>query len=598
MNKKILINGIMVFSISLLIYMFTLFPTVPYRDSGELITSAYLLGNTHPPGSPLYMLIGKLFSFIPLGAVAWRLNVMSAFFSALTVLIVFLIMLRVTGIGNTLSSAIAALSVAFSRVFWLQAVQAELFALNGFFLALMIYIAVRINRNYRIYIWLFSYVFGLSICNHQMIILAFPAFAYFFWASSKENDFKIKSMDIISALLFFMLGFSLYLYLPVRAAHNPSLNWNDPDKLERVFSVILRRDYGTLSLNKDAMVPHTLSSMSRQLITFIVTMARQFTIPVFLVGLAGIYALHKKKMILSFFLLLIFIFSGPIFTVLANVASDNNAKAMIERFYQMPAIIFSIWVGLGTMALFEKIKADILKKLLAVILISFLILFNFHDANKSRNYLEFDYGINILDSIPENTIIFTRRDNTRNILWYLQLVEKRRPDVKMIISPMPFWWTEYAKEKWPGLKLQLNNNNEADIMAIINDNYIDYPIYSDNIESEPLGKYYDYWMPEGVIFKFVPAKRDSLDISGIKKLYNKLNTYSYRGIHDKYFRDDTFSMEIINYYSESYFNYGAIYHNRGFYNDAVREFQKAIEINPNFEDAKKLYEMDKTLIKS
>ena len=81
-----------VFLISLGFYLLTLCPTVYVGDSGEFTTAAYTLGITHPPGYPLYVLFGKIFTLIiPFGNIAYRVNLMSAFFGALSCVIVYLI---------------------------------------------------------------------------------------------------------------------------------------------------------------------------------------------------------------------------------------------------------------------------------------------------------------------------------------------------------------------------------------------------------------------------------------------------------------------------------------------------------------------------
>ena len=94
--KKILSKNylwfLLTFAIILAVYLFTLCPSIYLEDSAEYVTVAATLGIPHPPGYPLYVLLGKLFTFIPLGSLAWRVNLMSAFFGALTCAFFFLIM--------------------------------------------------------------------------------------------------------------------------------------------------------------------------------------------------------------------------------------------------------------------------------------------------------------------------------------------------------------------------------------------------------------------------------------------------------------------------------------------------------------------------
>jgi len=72
------------FLVPLLVYLRTLTPTVPFWDSGEFIATSFILGLPHPPGNPVYTMLGRVMSLIPIGSVAWKVNFMSALASALT----------------------------------------------------------------------------------------------------------------------------------------------------------------------------------------------------------------------------------------------------------------------------------------------------------------------------------------------------------------------------------------------------------------------------------------------------------------------------------------------------------------------------------
>ena len=78
-----------VFGVALLVYVFTLCPTVYWEDAGELITVSYTLGIAHPPGHPLYSILGHLFTLLPWRTIAARVNLMSAIFGALAAALVY-----------------------------------------------------------------------------------------------------------------------------------------------------------------------------------------------------------------------------------------------------------------------------------------------------------------------------------------------------------------------------------------------------------------------------------------------------------------------------------------------------------------------------
>ena len=157
---------LLVFFAPLAVYIATLCPTVYGGDSGELIAAAYSLGIAHVPGHPLYVLIGKLFSFLPLGNIAYRLNFMSAFFAALALGSLFVLQnllfvpvgkyfstpslkfsLPSQGKGGhegelpsferTILAVLAVLAFGFSETFWHYATTAETYTGGIFFFALL-----------------------------------------------------------------------------------------------------------------------------------------------------------------------------------------------------------------------------------------------------------------------------------------------------------------------------------------------------------------------------------------------------------------------------------------------------------------------------
>src|SRR3989344_4606621 len=112
------------------LYASTAAPSIYPRDSAELTVAAHTLGIAHPPGYPLYVLLGKLFELIvPWGSVAFQLNLFSAFTAAAAVTLVFLIIDTVTGsVGPAL---VAAITLATSRLFWFYSTIAEVLSLHA-----------------------------------------------------------------------------------------------------------------------------------------------------------------------------------------------------------------------------------------------------------------------------------------------------------------------------------------------------------------------------------------------------------------------------------------------------------------------------------
>ncbi|MDI6641623.1 MAG: DUF2723 domain-containing protein, partial [Elusimicrobiota bacterium] len=133
-----MVTKCILFLVSFGVYLATLSPTISTGDSGELCACSVILGIVHSPGYPLYCLIGKIFTVVvPFGNLAFRINLLSALFAALTVLFLYSIVesLLVANFNtiSKISAILSSLLLAFTKSFWKAAVQAEVFTLNAFF---------------------------------------------------------------------------------------------------------------------------------------------------------------------------------------------------------------------------------------------------------------------------------------------------------------------------------------------------------------------------------------------------------------------------------------------------------------------------------
>ncbi len=183
------------FIASLAVYTKTIAPTVPFWDGGEFIAASYILGIPHPPGSPLYILIGRLFSILPdLGmGIAWLVNFSSCLFSSLTVTAVYLVIVKAVTLnrdreGLSLYESLAvccsalagALLLAFSDTFWFNAVEAEVYALSMLCMMACTWLVLHwIERHEQSgserYLFLVAYLAFLGIAVHMFTMLVLPA---------------------------------------------------------------------------------------------------------------------------------------------------------------------------------------------------------------------------------------------------------------------------------------------------------------------------------------------------------------------------------------------------------------------------------------
>jgi len=224
-SKNRLLAGL-VFLYSFIIYVLTLAPTASFWDSGEFIAVAHGLQVTHPPGAPLYLLMGRLFSmFAPVEWISWSVNLLSALASALTVMLLYLIIVRLIkewlpkdtsswSIGDAISTyggaIIGATTFAVTDSFWFNAVEAEVYALSMFFTAIAVWLALKWSEDHdkpgnERWLVLIAYMFGLALGVHllNLLVIFFVALIIYF----KKYNFSILtfSMAAILASVSFLL---------------------------------------------------------------------------------------------------------------------------------------------------------------------------------------------------------------------------------------------------------------------------------------------------------------------------------------------------------------------------------------------------------
>jgi hypothetical protein len=234
-NKWNTIIGWLAFGIALLTYTLTVEPTLSFWDCGEYISTAAKLEVGHPPGAPLYQMIGAFFAMFASDDqyIALMVNMMSVFSSAFTILFLFWsssILLKKlisrfseTNTNNEIvilgSSFVGALAYTFSDSFWYNAVEAEVYAMASLFIALLFWLGLRWEQEMNTprgnkWLLIISLVTGLSFGVHFMALLTIPAigFLYFF---KNYKVVTVKSFLIANVVVIAILLFIFKLLLPI-----------------------------------------------------------------------------------------------------------------------------------------------------------------------------------------------------------------------------------------------------------------------------------------------------------------------------------------------------------------------------------------------
>ena len=237
-NKWNTITGWCAFAIALLTYTLTVEPTMSFWDCGEYIATAAKLEVGHPPGAPLYQMIGAFFAMFAIDAkhVALMVNMMSVFSSAFTILFLFwsssMILKKIisqyseVNKNNSIvilgSSFVGALAYTFSDSFWASAVEAEVYAMASLFIALLFWLGLRWEQDMdsprgNKWLLIISLVVGLTFGVHFMALLTIPAigFLYFF---KHYKEVTVKNFIIANVVVIAILLFIFKLLLPLTMA--------------------------------------------------------------------------------------------------------------------------------------------------------------------------------------------------------------------------------------------------------------------------------------------------------------------------------------------------------------------------------------------
>lgn len=439
-------------TIASVVYILTLAPTVYLDDAGDFLSAAATWGIPHPSGYPLWVLLGNIFKWLPVGDIAWRINLMTALISALTISFLVLLIIKIWQLINKkepkiylkIIASVSSLIVAFSNTYWSESNSAEVYGLNGLLIIGLIYIFLfwYEKRQDKYLLW-GSFVFGLSLTNHQMMILTAPAFVLFIFLTDKQ---LVKNWPLlIKSFLLIIVGLLVYLYLPIASHFNPPVDWGNPENWHNFWKHVLRQQYGDLAPFK------LMADKLKFLKAFFSLLATNFYWPTLFLMLGGLIFLFRKNSKIACLLFLVFL-SNNIFIYLLRGARYGTMNDYYADTYYVPSLLIAtICLALCLTTLIEWLANIFSNKklilllrnfiLLVIILIPITLLYNnWVNNDKSGFWLSYDYAKSMLQDLePQAILVYegyeTIADDTEFMgLLFMQAVEKFRLDVVIMTS--------------------------------------------------------------------------------------------------------------------------------------------------------------------
>lgn len=444
------------------LYAWSAAPEVTFHDSGELIAAACRLGIGHPPGAPTWCLIGHLFTRLPVGSIAYRIHLMCALCAALACAFTYLFAAcTARGIGPERAAAlprlaglVAALILAQTPAFWEKAVQAELYTMNALFLAAILFLFARWEARQkhaaegcdRLLVAIAA-LFGIGAGNYLALLYYAPILATAVLV--RRPAILREPRLLLRVCAAFVLGLSVYLYLPIRSLADPPLDWGNPESLQGLLWVLSRKQWGPLQVQ-----PATWQFICEWLGTY--QFVRQLGLVGVALALGGVLYTARKSGTIALVLTACFcVYAGLMMWtqattgVLARNLYYVTTYGMAE--FHIPLYqIAAICAGLGAYGLATGIcrrcrgiaRRDTVPHGLCLLTLAVLagVLARRARACGFRNYIEpYAFGTEMLASVPQDGSLHPWNDNTLHILCYLQQCRGQRPDVRLISGKRAYY---------------------------------------------------------------------------------------------------------------------------------------------------------------
>ena len=435
------------------IYLRTMMPSTGFWDTGEAQTVPHTLSIFHPTGFPVYAMLGWLWSQLPLGEIAWRMNLLSAvsvsLAAGLVVLITGQLISERDGTLRAAAAGLAGAAFAFASEPWQNATRADVHAINVLFVALVVWLlltwaAAERARSPRAGRWLIgaSAAFALGIGAHPLVGLTAPGIAA--WLLIVDRHLWRRWRLVAACAAVVALGIASYAYIYIRANVDPTppLNYAHPDTWERFRYLVFAEQFKDLfdDFNSPLAQFWTKWNDAERVL------AAQLVVPGWLLVAVGASVLAVRRLgLLAFFGLL----------AAANVLYSMNFRdGDIDRYYLPTLVVTFPLLGVAVAAIAAAVAravAEVGRRLVAtlaarrrlaavagaiVVLLATALpagaLVTTYGANdQSRNREADAWVASVYEQLPPNAVVISWWSYSTP-LWYHRWVLGERPDVTII----------------------------------------------------------------------------------------------------------------------------------------------------------------------
>ena len=590
-NIKTWVGAAIVVAAAGLLYFLTAARDLVVGDAPELITAAAVLGVPHPPGYPLFTILGYAFSLLPWGSIPFRVNLLSVVCDSFTAGIIFLIAVRL--VRSQLAGAVAAFILVINPIFWSSALAAEVFPLNNFLAALLVLFLITWHQQPQSGGVLVAacFVAGLALTNQQTIVLLAPAFCFILWQHRSTLRGRLRLLAI--CIVVFVIGLLPYAYVPWASARHPAFNWGNISSLHDFISFVTRRSFGS------AQLVGKTEYLGGSALRRIAALFGSFGALAGILVLLGTIHAYRRLRWYFWFSLIAFGCAGPFFIwwTNLNLATAPFGLFVLRRFFLLPQVVAAPFIAFGVLMISELIgrhatasRAFLLRLVVGVCLlaVSVSVLINYHRLDQSRNFIARHFAEDLFMSAEPGSILVATGDVIAFPITYFQTVEKLGRQITLIWLPMfsQPWYVRQLRERYPdlvipfdyydgqsnNLKLLMDANPERTACFVIT--------LGDDHSSDST-----YWPYQRGLLTLAEPRSKTLSMVDMMKDNEQL-LRRYRPPNPAAVKRETFERDILFAYAWPEFRIANICEWAGARNEARVWYQSALQVDPEFSQAR------------
>jgi hypothetical protein len=440
----------------LVVYVVTLAPGVTYWDSGEFLAAMKSLGIPHPPGTPLYILVGNVWgrALEPILGFAYAVNLFSAVCTAIACGIFASLMARWT--RNAPAGIAGGILAGLMSSVWLNANETEVYAPALLMSALLMFAADKVSETRESkWLVLLAYLLGLGWALQLSALVAAPAAVLLAFAAWRSIRVPVLPMIIVAAL-----GATVVLFMLVRARHDPGVNQGNPETWSAFMDVLTRKQYQPVSLLPRQAPWYIQIGNFFEYADWQVALGLHPDPPpsILRTSMTVIYAIlgaigfvwHKRSDAVSWRVMTVLFVCATLGVIayLNMKASPSYGHGFLptgakhearerDYFFALAFVCWGLWAGGGAVELCKRSWPRWVPVAFAVAMLPGFLNLGVTDRRRGLNEVAAaDSAMRILRPAPARAVVFAYGDNDTYPVWYAQVVESVRPDVTTVTIPL------------------------------------------------------------------------------------------------------------------------------------------------------------------